>query len=177
MRYLGCKDLLVDDIVSLIQERCEMSERTVFFDAFCGTGAVAVAMSSYCRVVINDILKCCTTYTKGRLCNLHKQGTCPSQRPLLRYLRFLSAKDQACPQLTLLALQSGSAHPFELYFLHLVVSVVIRPHRAFYGMIKSRFGEKFVGHSYYLFQRDILFFLKTQKFIFRNSPSNIPHIP
>ena len=47
----------------------------------------------------------------------HKGGSCPSQRPLLRYLRFLSAKDQACPQLTLLALQSGSAHPFELYFL------------------------------------------------------------
>ena len=46
-----------------------MSESMVFFDAFCGTGAVAVAMSSYCRVVINDILKCCTTYTKGRLCN------------------------------------------------------------------------------------------------------------
>lgn len=107
----------------------------------------------------------------------HKGGTCPSQRQLLRYLRFLSAKDQACSQLTLPALQSGSAHPFELYFLHLVVSVVIRQHRAFYGMIKSRFGEKFVGHSCYLFQRDILFFLKTQKFIFRNSPSNIPHIP
>lgn len=69
MRYLGCKDLLVDDIVSLIRERCEISESTVFFDAFCGTGAVAVAMSSYCHVVINDILKCCTTYAKGRLCN------------------------------------------------------------------------------------------------------------
>ena len=69
MRYLGCKDLLVDDIVSLIRERCKMSKNTVFFDAFCGTGAVAVAMSSHCQVAINDILKCCTTYTKGRLCN------------------------------------------------------------------------------------------------------------
>lgn len=72
MRYLGCKDLLIEEIVSLVKERCDVSENTVFFDAFCGTGSVAVAMSDYCRVLINDILTCSITYARGRLCNPKK---------------------------------------------------------------------------------------------------------
>lgn len=40
----------------------------VFFDAFCGMGSVSSAINgTYSKIIINDMLKCCTVYTRGRL--------------------------------------------------------------------------------------------------------------
>lgn len=67
MRYLGNKESIKERIVQLLGERGLLQKGLVFFDAFCGTGSVSYALKDYYRIIINDILKSCTTYAKARL--------------------------------------------------------------------------------------------------------------
>lgn len=68
MRYLGNKDSLTPPILQLLQQKGLLQRNLVFFDAFCGMGAVSDAVKmTYDHIIINDLLKCATTFTLGRL--------------------------------------------------------------------------------------------------------------
>lgn len=82
MRYLGNKESITSRILSLISEKLIFGRNLVFFDAFCGMGAVSDSVKkAYPSIIINDILSCCTTFTEGRLyanrCNFSKLGFNP----------------------------------------------------------------------------------------------------
>lgn len=67
MRYLGNKENIVHEIEKLMR-RCGLLDRKmVFFDAFCGTGAVSNKIWNYHDVILNDNLRCASTYSYGRL--------------------------------------------------------------------------------------------------------------
>lgn len=76
MRYLGNKESLLCDIWDLLEQHNLLQRGAVFFDAFCGMGSVSNCFKGIYRIVSNDILHCCTTYTRGRLvasqCNFNK---------------------------------------------------------------------------------------------------------
>ena len=44
------------------------NEKLTFFDAFCGTGAVADYFKQYYNIILNDSLKWSSTYSRGRVC-------------------------------------------------------------------------------------------------------------
>ena len=67
MRYLGNKDALLNNIHDLLKEKGLWNEQFTFFDAFCGMGSVSDSLKDRYRLVINDILHCCTVYTAGLL--------------------------------------------------------------------------------------------------------------
>lgn len=68
MRYLGNKESLTEPILDMLQEHNLLQRNFVFFDAFCGMGAVTDCVKNkYNHIIINDILKCSTTFTRGRL--------------------------------------------------------------------------------------------------------------
>lgn len=67
MRYLGNKETLLGDIERLLDSHDLLHPGAVFFDAFCGMGSVSNRFKSVFQIVINDILHCCTSYTRGRL--------------------------------------------------------------------------------------------------------------
>lgn len=68
MRYLGNKDSLTLPILQLLRQKGLLQRNLVFFDAFCGMGAVSDAVKmTYDHIIINDLLKCATTFTLGRL--------------------------------------------------------------------------------------------------------------
>lgn len=81
MRYLGGKEKLTKDIINLLVDASIFDEGFVFFDAFCGMGAVSNAVKDKYELIINDTLNCCTTYTKARLlagyCTFGKLGFDP----------------------------------------------------------------------------------------------------
>lgn len=82
MRYLGSKETLTDSIRALLQNHNLFQGNLVFFDAFCGMGAVADSMKSiYSHIIINDSLKCSTIFTRGRLyansCTFERLGFDP----------------------------------------------------------------------------------------------------
>ena len=82
MRYLGSKESLTEPIIQLLAEKGLLQRNLVFFDAFCGMGSVSDAIkSSYDHVVINDSLKCSSTFALGKLyahgCNFEKLGFDP----------------------------------------------------------------------------------------------------
>ena len=81
MRYLGNKDSIVDQIKNLLAEKNLLNENLVFFDAFCGTGAVADYFKDIFNIKINDILSCMILYAKGRIaskdCTFEKLGFDP----------------------------------------------------------------------------------------------------
>lgn len=81
MRYLGNKDSIAELISSIIDQKANVNDETVVFDAFCGMGAIANSFKNKCNIVINDNLKCATTYTLGRLksanCSFEKLGFNP----------------------------------------------------------------------------------------------------
>lgn len=54
MRYLGSKDKLIPAIQSLLSEKGLIDKPFVFFDAFCGTGAVANSFKNVFHLIIND---------------------------------------------------------------------------------------------------------------------------
>ena len=59
MRYIGSKESLTDPIIRLLNEKGLLQRNYVFFDAFCGMGAVADAVkTTYDHIIINDSLKC-----------------------------------------------------------------------------------------------------------------------
>lgn len=82
MRYLGSKESLVTPIQQLLEEKNLHRRELIFFDAFCGMGAVADAMKSlYDHIIVNDSLKCAETFTLGKLyaneCNFKLLGFDP----------------------------------------------------------------------------------------------------
>lgn len=67
MRYLGNKDSLTKIIQDIVLQKVNVKPHMVFFDAFCGTGAIANAFKNICNIKINDNLHCATTYSYGRI--------------------------------------------------------------------------------------------------------------
>ena len=91
MRFIGNKELITTAIIDLLEEKnlvCihpnlfsefkEIKKPLTFFDAFCGTGAVADSLKGHLNLVVNDMIKWSVVYTKGRLtsanCNFKKLG-------------------------------------------------------------------------------------------------------
>lgn len=68
MRFLGNKESLIDEIHMLLNKVGLLNNRHVFFDAFCGTGAVAESLKERFDLIINDNLNWCTVYSHGRIC-------------------------------------------------------------------------------------------------------------
>ena len=68
MRFIGNKELATSEIIQLLHEKKLTGKGLTLFDAFCGTGAVAVAAKELFNVVANDVLGWCTVYTRGRVC-------------------------------------------------------------------------------------------------------------
>lgn len=83
MRYLGSKDKLIPAIQSLLSKKGLISEPYVFFDAFCGTGAVANSLKDVFHLVINDSMNWSVLYSRGRIvgntCTFEKLGFDPFQ--------------------------------------------------------------------------------------------------
>ena len=84
MRFIGNKELITAAIIDLLEEkglvyiqRNLFSELKViekpltFFDAFCGTGAVADSLKGHLNLVVNDMINWSVVYTKGRLTSAH----------------------------------------------------------------------------------------------------------
>ena len=67
MRFLGNKTSLIDEIDTFVRGLIPKQEGLTFFDAFCGTGAVANHFKSRYNVIINDNLKWATIYSKGKM--------------------------------------------------------------------------------------------------------------
>lgn len=94
MRFIGNKELITTAIIDLLEEKGlvrlqhnlfneakEVKNPLTFFDAFCGTGAVADSLKSKFNLVVNDMIKWSVIYTKGRLtspdCDFDKLGFDP----------------------------------------------------------------------------------------------------
>lgn len=71
MRYLGSKDTLLPAIHSLLSSKGLMNHRYRFFDAFCGTGAVANSLKDVFNITINDSMHWSVLYSKGRISGKH----------------------------------------------------------------------------------------------------------
>lgn len=67
MRYLGNKENFVHEIVNLMTRCGLMKKKMIFFDAFCGTGAVSKVVAETHDVILNDNLISAATYAYGRL--------------------------------------------------------------------------------------------------------------
>jgi adenine-specific DNA-methyltransferase len=79
MRFIGNKELITSEIRELLDQKgLTNKKRTLFdevtktqltfFDAFCGTGAVADSLKDSFNIVANDKLSWCVIYTRGRIC-------------------------------------------------------------------------------------------------------------
>ena len=82
MRYIGSKETLIEPIMQLLTDKGLLQRDKVFFDAFCGMGSIADSIKTlYDHIVINDSLKCSTTFTLGKLyaneCSFEKLGLDP----------------------------------------------------------------------------------------------------
>ena len=83
MRFIGNKELIIDEIKNLLKERGLLNNkrRLKLFDAFCGTGAVSDSLKDSFDLIVNDMLKWCVIYTKGRIvvkdCTFEKLGFDP----------------------------------------------------------------------------------------------------
>lgn len=58
---------MVASILDLLGSKGLLERRLTFFDAFCGMGAVSHSLKNHFNLVANDILHCCTVYTKARV--------------------------------------------------------------------------------------------------------------
>lgn len=82
MRYLGSKESLVPKIKEMLNKHGLLKRNLIFFDAFCGMGAVADSLKGlYFNIIVNDSLKCATVFTQGRLfssdCSFERLGFSP----------------------------------------------------------------------------------------------------
>ncbi len=68
MRFIGNKELITSEIKKLFEEQGLVSRELTLLDAFCGTGAVSDALKDSFNIVVNDMLRWCVIYTKGRVC-------------------------------------------------------------------------------------------------------------
>ena len=69
MRFIGNKESIKHEIFNLLEYKGLTNKSLIFFDAFCGSGAVADAIKGNFNIIINDILTWCVTYTRGRIYN------------------------------------------------------------------------------------------------------------
>lgn len=67
MRYIGSKDKLLPAIHALLYDKGLLNQRLRFFDAFCGTGAVANSLKNQYDLIINDSMNWSVLYTRGRI--------------------------------------------------------------------------------------------------------------
>jgi adenine-specific DNA-methyltransferase len=67
MRFIGNKELIAPEIRNLLGQQGLVDKGLSFFDAFCGTGAVADTLKDSFDLVINDNLKWCVVYSNGRI--------------------------------------------------------------------------------------------------------------
>lgn len=67
MRYIGNKSSLIDKIIDCLVRHNIYRENMVFFDAFCGTGAVSYALRDIYNLILNDNLRLATTFAKGHI--------------------------------------------------------------------------------------------------------------
>ncbi len=82
MRYLGSKESLTEPIIQLLSDKGLLRRNLVFFDAFCGMGSVSDALKTvYEHIILNDSLKCSSTFALGRLyaneCTFNRLGFDP----------------------------------------------------------------------------------------------------
>ncbi|MBU2870965.1 DNA adenine methylase [Colwellia sp. E2M01] len=81
MRFIGNKELITTDIEKLLKGKNLLNKELVFFDAFCGIGAVSDYFKSKFRLKINDMIYWNTIYAQGRiqsaLCNFDNLGFDP----------------------------------------------------------------------------------------------------
>jgi len=81
MRFIGNKELLTFEIKNLLKEKGLLNKNLKLFDAFCGTGAVSDSLKDSFYIVVNDIMKWSSIYTKGRItvndCKFDKLGFDP----------------------------------------------------------------------------------------------------
>ena len=79
MRFIGNKELITSEIRMLLEQQGltnksrtlfdEVTDKKLtFFDAFCGTGAVADSLKNSFNIFANDMLNWCVIYTRGRVC-------------------------------------------------------------------------------------------------------------
>ncbi len=67
MRFIGNKELITVEIKNLLEKKGLLNNRLSFFDAFCGTGAVADSLKDSINLIVNDMIKWSVVYTKGRI--------------------------------------------------------------------------------------------------------------
>lgn len=83
MRFIGNKELITAEIISLLNDKGLLDNQLTLFDAFCGTGAVADSLKDKLNVIVNDMISWSVIYTKGRLsspnCKFQKLGLDPFQ--------------------------------------------------------------------------------------------------
>ena len=81
MRFLGNKESIKNEIISLLKCKGLINSGYTFFDAFCGSGAVTDSIKGHFDIIINDILSWCVVYTKGRIyggsCDFSSLGFSP----------------------------------------------------------------------------------------------------
>jgi adenine-specific DNA-methyltransferase len=68
MRFIGNKELIISEIAELLSQNNLINRQLTFFDAFSGTGAISDSLKGSFKLVVNDMLKWCVTYTRGRVC-------------------------------------------------------------------------------------------------------------
>lgn len=90
MRYLGNKESITGEIKKLLSDKGLLNKNYVFFDAFCGTGAVSNSLIDSFKIKINDSLKWCTIYTEGRLIG----KTCTFKTLGFDPITFFNANDE-----------------------------------------------------------------------------------
>lgn len=67
MRFIGNKELITVEIKNLLDKKGLLDRNLSFFDAFCGTGAVADSLKDSLNLIVNDMIKWSVVYVKGRL--------------------------------------------------------------------------------------------------------------
>ena len=81
LRYLGNKDSIVNKIETLLENKKLLDNKYIFFDAFCGTGAVSKKFAEKYDLIINDNLLLASVYAYGSLvgysCSFSKLGFDP----------------------------------------------------------------------------------------------------
>jgi len=68
MRFIGNKELIISEIKGLLDKQGLTHKGLTLFDAFCGTGAVSDGLKDSFNIVVNDMLRWCVIYTRGRVC-------------------------------------------------------------------------------------------------------------
>ena len=59
MRFIGNKELIIEEILGLIKTKGLHNKKLTLFDAFCGTGTVANSTKDLFNIIVNDMLKWC----------------------------------------------------------------------------------------------------------------------